>query len=73
MATDVASRGLDLPGVKHVILWDMPDNMEDYIHRIGRVCWHWCRVFARKRRRRGVQGQKEGVGRRRARLAGLTR
>lgn len=37
VATDVASRGLDVPHIEHVINYDMPDNPEDYIHRIGRT------------------------------------
>lgn len=37
VATDVASRGLDLPGVGHVINFDLPSNPEDYVHRIGRT------------------------------------
>ena len=37
VATDVASKGLDLPGVKHVINYDMPDDIENYVHRIGRT------------------------------------
>ena len=35
VATDVASRGIDVSDVTHVILYDLPDNIEDYIHRIG--------------------------------------
>jgi ATP-dependent RNA helicase DDX5/DBP2 len=37
IATDVASRGLDVKGIKYVINYDMPGQMEDYIHRIGRT------------------------------------
>merc|ERR1740138_317069 len=37
VATDVAARGLDIKGVKHVINYDPPNNAEDYVHRIGRT------------------------------------
>ncbi len=37
IATDVASRGLDVNNITHVINYDMPNNYEDYIHRIGRT------------------------------------
>lgn len=37
IATDVASRGLHIDGITHVINYDMPQDPEDYIHRIGRT------------------------------------
>jgi ATP-dependent RNA helicase DDX5/DBP2 len=37
VATDVAARGLDVKDVKFVINYDMPNNIEDYVHRIGRT------------------------------------
>jgi len=37
IATDVASRGIDVAGVSHVINFDIPRNYEDYVHRIGRT------------------------------------
>lgn len=37
VATDVAARGLDVDGIKHVINYDYPQTSEDYIHRIGRT------------------------------------
>lgn len=37
IATDVASRGLDIGGVDHIYNYDIPENVETYIHRIGRT------------------------------------
>ena len=37
IATNVAARGLDIPTVTHVINYDLPNTVEDYVHRIGRT------------------------------------
>jgi len=37
VATDVAARGLDIPAIEHVINYDIPDTVEDYVHRAGRT------------------------------------
>lgn len=37
VATDVAARGLDIPNVSHVINYDMPADIDSYVHRIGRT------------------------------------
>jgi ATP-dependent RNA helicase RhlE len=37
IATDIAARGIDIPGVSHVVNYDLPDVPEQYVHRIGRT------------------------------------
>jgi len=37
VATDVAARGLHIPGVSHVVNYDLPQDCEDYVHRVGRT------------------------------------
>ena len=37
IATDIAARGIDIPGVSHVINYDLPEVPEQYVHRIGRT------------------------------------
>ena len=37
VATDVAARGLHIPSVSHVFNFDLPQDPEDYVHRIGRT------------------------------------
>lgn len=37
IATDIAARGIDIPGVSHVVNFDLPDVPEQYVHRIGRT------------------------------------
>ncbi|MBN4076582.1 DEAD/DEAH box helicase, partial [Gemmatimonas aurantiaca] len=37
IATDIAARGIDVPGIELVVNYDMPANPEDYVHRIGRT------------------------------------
>ncbi|WP_417827624.1 DEAD/DEAH box helicase [Thalassospira sp.] len=37
IATDVAARGIDVPGITHVVNYDLPQDAESYVHRIGRT------------------------------------
>ncbi len=37
IATDVSARGIDIPGVNYVINYDLPDEAENYVHRVGRT------------------------------------
>ncbi len=37
IATDVSARGIDIPGVEYVVNYDLPDQVENYVHRVGRT------------------------------------
>jgi len=37
IATDIVARGIDISDISHVINYDVPENPEDYVHRIGRT------------------------------------
>jgi ATP-dependent RNA helicase RhlE len=37
VATDIAARGIDVPGISHVVNFDLPDEAESYVHRVGRT------------------------------------
>jgi ATP-dependent RNA helicase RhlE len=37
VATDIAGRGIDVPGITHIINFDIPENVDDYVHRAGRT------------------------------------
>jgi len=37
VATDIAARGIDVKGISHVINFDLPDDIESYVHRVGRT------------------------------------
>jgi ATP-dependent RNA helicase RhlE len=37
IATDIAARGIDVPGITHVLNFDLPNTPESYVHRIGRT------------------------------------
>ena len=37
VATNVASRGLDIPELNHVVNFDLPQNADEYVHRVGRT------------------------------------
>jgi ATP-dependent RNA helicase RhlE len=37
VATDIAGRGIDVPGISHVVNFDIPENIDDYVHRAGRT------------------------------------
>ncbi|MFW5833279.1 MAG: DEAD/DEAH box helicase [Pseudomonadota bacterium] len=46
VATDIAARGIDVPGVTHVINFDLPVEVETYVHRIGRTARAGCEGIA---------------------------
>ncbi|EST06090.1 DNA/RNA helicase, DEAD/DEAH box type, N-terminal [Kalmanozyma brasiliensis GHG001] len=46
IATDVGSRGLDIPDVELVVNWDLPSAWQDYVHRVGRTARNGKRGFA---------------------------
>jgi ATP-dependent RNA helicase RhlE len=37
VATDIVARGIDVPGISHIVNYDLPDEPEAYVHRIGRT------------------------------------
>ncbi len=37
MATDVVGRGIDVSNISHIINFDIPEDREDYVHRVGRT------------------------------------
>jgi ATP-dependent RNA helicase RhlE len=37
VATDIVARGIDVPGIQHIVNYDLPETVEDYIHRAGRT------------------------------------
>ena len=37
ICTDIASRGLDIPNIKHVILYNVPNNISEFVHQAGRT------------------------------------
>lgn len=37
IATDINARGIDIPNVDYVINYDLPDEPENYVHRVGRI------------------------------------
>jgi ATP-dependent RNA helicase RhlE len=37
VATDIAARGIDVPGIEHIVNFDLPETVEDYVHRAGRT------------------------------------
>jgi ATP-dependent RNA helicase RhlE len=46
VATDIAARGIDVPGITHVVNYELPDDPENYVHRIGRTARNGASGFA---------------------------
>jgi ATP-dependent RNA helicase RhlE len=46
VATDIAARGIDVPNITHVINYELPDDAENYVHRIGRTARNGASGFA---------------------------
>jgi ATP-dependent RNA helicase RhlE len=46
VATDIAARGIDVPGISHVVNYELPDDPENYVHRIGRTARNGASGFA---------------------------
>lgn len=68
VATNIASRGLDLPSVGHVILFSLTKRLVDYIHRVGRVCRNGApgritSLYSRRDQHIVVQAQRLSQGR----------
>lgn len=66
VATDVAARGLDITGVTHIYNYDLPETVEDYIHRIGRTGrvgedGETC-LFITAKERRALAGLEQAIG-----------
>jgi ATP-dependent RNA helicase RhlE len=67
VATDVASRGLDIEGISHVINYDVPRSPDDYIHRCGRTAraeaYGEALTFVSPEERRDLQAIERAIGR----------
>lgn len=44
IATSLAARGLDVPGLNLVVNYDAPSHYEDYVHRVGRTVRQWVSI-----------------------------